>query len=86
MNEEEKLKVAQQIQLGKLCEDWMSQVGEEFFKKEKKKVLNDLATALPSELIAVQARYLAVVNLMDKVKFIINKKNRTYKKMTKERG
>ena len=86
MNQEEKLKKQAEVQLGRLCEEWFDKVGRDFLENEKKQILKDLKDSMPNELIAVQARYKALLSLTGRLNSIVLKKNSSAKKLQEETG
>lgn len=84
MNEERKLAREKEIQLGQLCEEWMTKVGEPFLRDEKENILNELAKAMPNDLVAVQARYKELLQLMTRITNTVNDKKRAVREMRAE--
>lgn len=81
MNQDEKLAREKEVQIGRLCEEWFEKVGRDFLESEKKQILKELRTAIPSDLVKVQAKYNAVVDLMSRLANVTNKKNSSAKKL-----
>jgi hypothetical protein len=81
MNQDEKLAREKEVQIGRLCEEWFEKVGRAFLESEKKQILKERRTAIPSDLVKVQAKYNAVVDLMSRLANVTNKKNSSAKKL-----
>ena len=86
MNYEKKLKFQDDVQLGKLNEDWFAKVGDKWLKQEQEAVLKAFANTPVEKLVSLQERYRATIRLMNHLRSLSNSKDMAERKLNKALG
>lgn len=81
---QKKLERQHEVLLGRVCTEWMEKIGNDFFEAEKADILKSLESAMPGELVNIQARWKELQRLRNRLNSTMNKGKESERKLQNE--